>query len=158
MSCRLGDMHECKRKAVWQRWLKQRSGGADKDMKADREDVGAAPEPETCPSILEPTQSAPLGVGPPLQSQHTHCRYFSRAAATEVLVIAMLIVLGLISHLLTLSAPEYNNNLKPRSQWIPLEISQVPFDISHTHTNTHTKIWCLYLHINCYSTYIANPL
>lgn len=78
--------------------------------------------------------------GPIAIPTHTKCRSFPQSAATEVLVIAMLIVQGLISHFLTLSASEYNNNLKPCRQLIPQEISQVSVDISNMNIHTYNNL------------------
>lgn len=77
----------------------------------------------------------------PLQSQHTQSAgLFLKALLQRFLVIAMLIVQGLISHFLTLSASGYNNNLKSCRQLIPQEISQVSVDTSNMNIHTYNNL------------------
>lgn len=73
MSCRLGDMHEClkKKKAVWQRWLKQWSGWADNDLKADREDKGQPQSQKPVPPFWNKLSQHHWELGPISIPAHT---------------------------------------------------------------------------------------
>lgn len=93
--------------AGWIRERKTRRRGCE-DMRAYiQRDSQVSLKPETCPSIQEQSQSAPVGVWPQCNlnthiPSHTPCSSFRQAADTEVLVIAVLMVWWLISPSYTL--------------------------------------------------------